>query len=66
MRFFQHAHYRFIEARKKAYVVSAIALLVGVGAMLFNVVSTGSWQNYGVDFTGGTLVEVPGRLTSSS
>ncbi len=58
MRLFQHASYRFIEARKKAYVVSAIALLVGIGAMVYNVAAYGSWQNYGVDFTGGSLVEV--------
>ena len=58
MRFFQNAHYRFIQARRKAYVVSAVALLVGIGAMVFNVATTGTWQNYGVDFTGGALVEV--------
>ena len=58
MRLFADAHYRFIEQRKKAYVVSAIALLVGLGAMIFNVASLGTWQRYGVDFTGGSLVEV--------
>jgi preprotein translocase subunit SecF len=41
-----------------AYVVSGIAVLVGVAAMVWNVVSIGSWQNYGVDFTGGSLVQV--------
>ncbi|MEQ8331049.1 MAG: protein translocase subunit SecF [Longimicrobiales bacterium] len=58
MRLFQSAQFRFIEQRRKAYVVSAIALLVGVGAMVANVFALGSWQNYGVDFTGGSLVEV--------
>jgi len=58
MRLFNEAHYHFIEARKKAYVVSAAVLAVGIAAMLFNVVSLGSWQNYGVDFTGGSLVQV--------
>jgi preprotein translocase subunit SecF len=58
MRLFENASYRFIEARKKAYVLSSVALLVGIGAMVFNLVTTGSWQNYGVDFTGGSLVEV--------
>lgn len=58
MRLFADAHFRFIEQRRKAYVVSAIALTVGIGAMVFNVASTGTWQNYGVDFTGGSLVEV--------
>ncbi len=58
MRFFANAHYNFIEQRRRAYIVSGIALLMGIGAMVTNVVSLGSWQNYGVDFTGGSLVEV--------
>ena len=58
MRFFRNADYKFIEKRRAAYVASAVALAVGVGAMLFNIVSTGNWQNYGVDFTGGVLVQV--------
>jgi preprotein translocase subunit SecF len=58
MRFFRNASYKFIEKRRPAYVASAVALAVGIGAMLFNIVSTGNWQNYGVDFTGGVLVQV--------
>jgi len=58
MKLFQNASYRFIENRRKAYVVSATVLAVGVGAMLLNVATIGSWQNYGVDFEGGSLVQV--------
>lgn len=58
MRLFQHASYRFIQMRKTAYVVSAAVLLVGVGAMVTNVATLGSWLRYGVDFTGGSLVQV--------
>lgn len=58
MRFFKDAGYKFIEARRKAYFVSALVIAVGVAAMGFNIVSLGSWQNYGVDFTGGSLVQV--------
>jgi len=58
MRFFKDATFRFIELRQKAYVVSAVILLLGVGAMGVNLVSGGSWLNYGVDFTGGTLVQL--------
>jgi preprotein translocase subunit SecF len=58
MRLFDKAHYAFIEKRRRAYAVSATLILIGLGAMLFNVVSTGSWQNYGVDFTGGSLIQV--------
>lgn len=58
MRFFYQAKYRFIEARQKAYVLSAIVLALGIGAMARNVATLGSWQNYGVDFLGGSLVQV--------
>ncbi len=58
MRLFGNARYRFIEARRKAYVFSAAVLAVAVAAMVANIVRTGSWQNYGVDFTGGSLVQV--------
>ncbi|MGD2068710.1 MAG: protein translocase subunit SecF [Gemmatimonadota bacterium] len=58
MRLFSGAHYKFIEKRKAAYVLSAAAITMGVAAMIFNVFSLGSWLNYGVDFTGGTLVQV--------
>ena len=58
MRLFKDAKYRFIEGRRKAYVVSAAVLLAGVTAMLINIATLGSWQVYGVDFTGGSLVQV--------
>lgn len=58
MRFFANAHYRFIEKRRPAYVVSAIVLGVLIGAALFFHFSAGSWVNYGVDFQGGTLLQV--------
>jgi preprotein translocase subunit SecF len=58
MRFFQGANYRFIERRKTAYVFSGSAILIGILAMVLNVFTIGSWQLYGVDFTGGSLVQV--------
>lgn len=58
MRLFYHASYRFIQMRRKAYVVSGIVLAIGIGAMGMNVASLGSWQNYGVDFLGGSLIQV--------
>jgi preprotein translocase subunit SecF len=58
MRLFANAHYGFIEKRRRAYVFSSVVILVGIGAMIYNWVSIGSWQNYGVDFTGGLLIEV--------
>ncbi len=58
MRFFQGADYHFIERRKTAYVFSGAAILIGIAAMVLNVFTIGSWQLYGVDFTGGSLVQV--------
>jgi preprotein translocase subunit SecF len=58
MRLFNHASYHFIEKRRTAYVISAIVILAGIGGMVFNVFAIGNWQNYGVDFTGGSLVQV--------
>lgn len=58
MRFFDQAKYRFIENRRKAYAFSATLMLVGIVGMIINLVSIGSWQNYGVDFTGGSLIQV--------
>lgn len=58
MRLFKDASYKFIESRQKAYVVSAMVIAIGIAAMGFSIVRTGSWQNMGVDFTGGSLVQV--------
>jgi preprotein translocase subunit SecF len=58
MRVFENANYPFIENRKKAYLVSAVLLVITVGAMIFNIATIGSWMNYGVDFTGGSLIQV--------
>lgn len=55
---FREAKYPFIDMRRKAYVVSGTLLALGVGAMVVNTFSIGNWQNYGVDFTGGSLVQV--------
>jgi preprotein translocase subunit SecF len=58
MRLFSGAKYTFIEWRRWAYAFSAALILAGIGAMVFNVFSIGSWQAYGVDFTGGSLIQV--------
>lgn len=55
---FRNARFQFLEWRRKAYAVSVVALLLGIGAMVFNVFSIGNWQNYGVDFTGGTRIVI--------
>ena len=58
MRVFQHANYHYIENRRRAYVASGTVIIVGIVGMIVNLFTIGSWQNYGVDFTGGSLVQV--------
>ena len=58
MRIFANANFPFLQWRRRAYVVSATLLAVGIGGMIYNWSTTGTWLNYGVDFTGGTLVHV--------
>jgi preprotein translocase subunit SecF len=58
MRFFQDASYKFIEQRRKAYVISAAVIGIGVLAMILLAALGRGWVNYGVDFTGGTMIQV--------
>lgn len=58
MRFFENADYPFISWRRRAYLFSGTLLVLGIGAMVYNAATTGSWLNYGIDFTGGTMVQV--------
>ena len=55
---FHKSKYEFIGLRQKAYAFSGVVLAVGFAGMALNLVRTGSWQNFGVDFTGGVLVQV--------
>ncbi len=58
MRLFQNANYEFIERRRGAYMISAAVIAASIAAMLFFSVTGRGWVNYGVDFTGGTLVQI--------
>lgn len=58
MRIFADANFSFIQKRRTAYMVSAVALLLSIGAMAWHAAGEGSWVNYGVDFRGGTLVQI--------
>ena len=58
VRFFANANYKFMEMRKLSYTATAIALALGLAVALFFQFSKGSWLNYGVDFAGGTLLQV--------
>ena len=58
MRIFQHANFPFMQWRRRAYIVTGVMLLAGLAAMAMNVSRFGSWLNYGVDFKGGTVVQL--------
>ena len=64
MRLFENASYDFLGQRRRGYVASAVMLVVGIGAMLVGLATTGSWLDYGVDFRGGALVQV--RMNQST
>lgn len=53
MRLFHDAKFDFLGARRRAYVVSGIAIALGIGSMIVQ-----GGLRFGVDFTGGTLFEV--------
>lgn len=58
MRLFENSRYPFLEWRRRAYIISGLLMALGIGAMIFNVATIGSWLEYGVDFAGGTVVQV--------
>jgi preprotein translocase subunit SecF len=58
MRFFKNADYPFLQWRKRAYLVTALLMVVGIGSMIYHGLRGEGWLNYGVDFTGGTIVQV--------
>ena len=53
MRLFANAQYKFLEQRSKAYVLSGTLVILGLFSVLVH-----HGLNYGVDFTGGTLLQV--------
>jgi len=58
MRLFANANFDFIGHRRRAYLVSGLALAISIVVAVVWQIRLGSWLNYGVDFTGGTLVQV--------
>jgi preprotein translocase subunit SecF len=67
MRFFANADFDFLAYRRRAYVLSAALLLLSVGAMVVNHFTgrADAWLNYGIDFTGGSIVQVDFRQPTS-
>ena len=65
MRLFANANFDFIGHRRAAYAASGTAIVLAILAALFWQFNKGSWLNYGVDFTGGTIVQVEFRQETS-
>ncbi len=53
MKLFHHSKYDFLGSRRRAYLISATALVVGMGSIAIH-----GGLRFGVDFTGGTLFQV--------
>jgi preprotein translocase subunit SecF len=58
IRVFTNANFDFIGKRKINYTITVIALLLSVAVAAFHQIREGSWLNYNVDFTGGTMMQV--------
>lgn len=50
--------FKFIKYTKIWFTISTIAILIGVGAMVYNKVNYGRVLEFGIDFTGGSLMEI--------
>lgn len=49
--------FKFIKHTTLWFILSGLILALGVGAMIFNQIKTGSPLKFGIDFTGGSLME---------
>ncbi|MDY6979945.1 MAG: protein translocase subunit SecF, partial [Pseudomonadota bacterium] len=52
MQIFQNTNYNFVDKRRYALILSAILLVIAIGSLATR------GLNFGLDFTGGTLLEV--------
>jgi preprotein translocase subunit SecF len=50
-------HFHFIKYTKIWFALSLATILLGVGAMIYNKVTSGNALEMGIDFTGGSLME---------
>lgn len=50
-------HYKFIKHTKLWFALSGLLILIGIGAMVNNYRSFGTTLVYGIDFTGGSVME---------
>ncbi len=57
-RLYSDANFDFFGMRRRAYMGSATVLLLGLIFAVYWQATAGAWLKYGVDFTGGTLMQV--------
>ncbi len=50
--------FKFIKYTKLWFTISLIVIFIGIGAMVYNKSTTGHFIKLGIDFTGGTLMEL--------
>jgi len=53
MQFLTNTNFEFIDHRRKAFIVSAVLILIGLVSILFH-----KGLNYSIDFVGGSILEV--------
>lgn len=53
IRILKETHFDFIRARKKAFIVSAVLIVAGIVSLFIR-----GGLNYGIDFSGGTLIQL--------
>jgi preprotein translocase subunit SecF len=58
MRLFANANFDFLSRRRTALTLSGVVFAILLALSLVWQFSKGSWLNYNVDFTGGTIVQV--------
>lgn len=58
MQWFSNPHFNFIGNRKKAFVFSAILLVLTILSLLYHPYRQGMGPNLSIDFVGGTLMQV--------
>jgi preprotein translocase subunit SecF len=62
LRLFANAHFDFMGRRRITYMISAAALILSIVVIVAYHLREGeNWVNYGVDFTGGSLITVEVR-----
>jgi preprotein translocase subunit SecF len=53
IRILKETHFNFINARKKAFIISAVLIVAGFISLIVR-----GGMNYGIDFSGGTLIQL--------